>query len=135
MSNEIRDLRESKGLSQTAAAEVCGLTFSRYERIEMGSPRTTEDEIAHVKKALRATKKTGKKLVGRPFSDPEKQRAVEEARAKGESVAAVLAQLAAARKPQEDKKVIASESIAQTKSPSKKTPRTRSKATKEDSLV
>jgi transcriptional regulator with XRE-family HTH domain len=91
--SDIRDLRESKGLSQTAAAEICGLSFSRYERIELGSPRTTDAEIAAVKKALRATKKTGKVLIGRPFSDPKKQAAVEKARAEGRSVAAVLAEL------------------------------------------
>ena len=97
--SDIRDLRESKGLSQTAAAEICGLTFSRYERIELGSPRTTDAEIAAVKKALRGAKKTGKKLVGRPFSDPVKQAAVEAARAEGRSVSAVLAQLEGIAKP------------------------------------
>jgi transcriptional regulator with XRE-family HTH domain len=94
--SDIRDLRESKGLSQTAAAEICGLTFSKYERIEIGSPKTTDAEIAAVKKALRATKKTGKKLYGRPFADPKLQAAVEAARAEGKSVAAVLAAAAPA---------------------------------------
>ena len=90
MSNGIRDLREHKGLSQTAAAEVCGLSFSRYERIEMGTPRTTEEEVRHVLAALRRTKSTGKKLVGRPFKDPNKQAAVEAARAEGKSVSEIL---------------------------------------------
>lgn len=89
-SNTIRDLRESKGLSQTAAAELAGLTFSKYERIENGSPRTTEAEIKTVTTALNKAKKTGKKLVGRPFTDKKKQAAVEAARATGKSVAAIL---------------------------------------------
>jgi transcriptional regulator with XRE-family HTH domain len=86
----IRDLREQKNLSQTAVAEACGLTFSRYERIEVGSPRTTEEEIKSVLKVLRGMKKSDKKLVGRPFADPAKQAAVEAARAAGQSVSAVL---------------------------------------------
>jgi transcriptional regulator with XRE-family HTH domain len=130
--NTIRDLRESKGLSQTAAAEICGLSFSRYERIEMGSPRTTDAEIAAVTKALRGAKKTGKKLVGRPFSDPVKQAAVEAARANGGSVAQVLATVSAMPQLQ----IAQSEPVAEKKAasarkasaPRKSTTRTRKTA-------
>lgn len=87
---EIRDVRESKNLSQTAVAEACGLTFSVYERIETGSPKTTAAETAAVLKVLRGMKKSDKKLAGRPFADPAKQAAVEAARAAGTSVAAVV---------------------------------------------
>jgi transcriptional regulator with XRE-family HTH domain len=90
MTTSIRDLRESKGLSQRAACDMIGISFARYERIESGSPRTTAEEIDMVTKALTKAKATGKKLVGRPFTDAKKQAAVEAARAKGESVAALL---------------------------------------------
>lgn len=95
----IRDVRESKNLSQTAVADACGLTFSRYERIETGSPRTTQEEIDSVLKVLNAMPASEKKLVGRPFSDPKKQAAVEAARQAGKSVFAVIHDLPEAEAP------------------------------------
>lgn len=88
--NGIRDLRESKGLSQRAACTLCDLGFSTFERIENGSPHTTDAEIASVTKILKAAKPTGKKVIGRPFNDPEKQARLDAARAAGESVSAIL---------------------------------------------
>jgi transcriptional regulator with XRE-family HTH domain len=97
--NRIRDIRESKNMSQTDAANACGLSFARYERIENGSPRTTDDEIKQVTAALRKCKKLEKKLAGRPFKDPTKQRAVEEARKSGQSVAEIIVTSSVASTP------------------------------------
>ena len=87
----IRDLRESKSLSQKAVRTACGLTYSTYVRIEQGSGKTTPEEIASVLKVLEKMEPGTRKLAGRPFKDPAKQAAVQEARAAGKSVAAVLA--------------------------------------------
>lgn len=88
--NNIRDLRESKNLSQDKVAEAAGLTYSVFVRIEEGSGKTTPEEVAHVMSVLKDMEPGTRKLAGRPFKDPKKQAAVQAAREKGESVAAVL---------------------------------------------
>jgi transcriptional regulator with XRE-family HTH domain len=86
---EIRALREKKGISQDAVAQAMGTTFSRFVRIEAGTGRTTEEEIRKALATLRRMPSTGKKLVGRPYSDPEKQAAMEAARGGEDLIGAV----------------------------------------------
>lgn len=88
--NPIRDLRESKGLSQIKVSTACDLPFRTYVRIEQGSGKTTPAEVASVMKVLKGMEASGRKLAGRPFKDPAKQAAVVAARAEGKSVAAAL---------------------------------------------
>lgn len=88
--NTIRDQREAKQLSQDKVAEAAGLTYSRFVRIEEGSGKTTPEEVAHVLDVLEGMEPGTRKLAGRPFKDPEKQAAVEKARASGRSVAKAL---------------------------------------------
>lgn len=83
----IRDLRESKNLSQDKVAEAAGITYSRFVRIEEGSGKTTPEEVAQVMNALKAMESGTRKLAGRPFKDALKQAAVLAARASGGSVA------------------------------------------------
>ena len=87
----IRDLREQKNLSQDKVAEAAGLTYSKFVRIEEGSGKTTQDEVDAVLKVLEKMEPGTRRLAGRPFKDPARQKAVQEARAAGKSVAAVLA--------------------------------------------
>ena len=88
--NTIRDLRESKQLSEDKVAAACGLTYSRFVRIQEGSGKTTPEEIAHVLGVLKGMEPGTRKLAGRPFKDTAKQAAVDAARAAGTSVHAVV---------------------------------------------
>lgn len=90
MTVTIRDLRESKNISQDKVAEAAGLSYSKYVRIEEGSGRTTPEEIAGVLKVLEGMEPGTRKLAGRPFKDPEKQAAAKEARANGTSISEAL---------------------------------------------
>jgi transcriptional regulator with XRE-family HTH domain len=92
----IRDLRESKGLSQFKVRTACGLTYAQFVRIEQGSGKTTQEEIDSVLKVLDKMEPSTRKLAGRPFKDPARQKAVQEARSAGKSVAAALASTAPA---------------------------------------
>jgi transcriptional regulator with XRE-family HTH domain len=83
----IRDLRESKNLSQDKVAEAAGLTYSVFVRVEAGSGKTTPEEVGHVLAILKDMEDGTRKLAGRPFGDAKKQAAVEAARAAGTSVA------------------------------------------------
>jgi transcriptional regulator with XRE-family HTH domain len=91
LENPIRDIRESKNLSQDTVAAACGLTYSVFYRIEQGSGKTTQAEVDKVVKVLNKMKPGNRKLAGRPFGDPKVQQAVQKARENGQSVAAVLA--------------------------------------------
>lgn len=86
----IRDLRESKNLSQDKVAEAAGLTYSKFVRIEEGSGKTTPEEVAHVMGVLEGMEPGTRKLAGRPFKDPAKQAAVLAAREAGTSVAEAM---------------------------------------------
>jgi hypothetical protein len=86
----IRDLRESKNLSQDKVAEAAGLTYSKFVRIEEGSGKTTPEEVKHVMTVLKGMEPGTRKLAGRPFKDPAKRAAVEAARANGGSVAEAI---------------------------------------------
>lgn len=86
----IRDLRESKNLSQDKVAAACGLTYSQFVRIEEGSGKTTPDEVKAVLETLKGMEPGTRKLAGRPFKDPAKQAAVLAARAEGKSVAEAI---------------------------------------------
>lgn len=86
----IRDLRESKNLSEDKVAEAAGLTYSKFVRIQEGSGKTTPEEVAHVLSVLKGMEPGTRKLAGRPFKDPAKQAAVLAARANGGSVAAAI---------------------------------------------
>lgn len=89
--NNIRDLREFKNLSQDKVAEACGLTYSKFVRIEEGLGRTTPEEVREVLTVLKGMEPGTRKLpTGRRFNDPEKQAAVEAARANGGSVAEAI---------------------------------------------
>jgi len=90
MPNNIRDLRESKNLSQDKVAEAAGVTYSVFVRIEAGSGKTTPEEVAHVLTVLEGMEPGTRKLAGRPFKDPAKRAAVEAARAEGKSVAEAM---------------------------------------------
>lgn len=90
MPTNIRDLRESKNLSQDKVAEAAGLTYSKFVRIEEGSGKTTPEEVAHVMGVLKEMEPGTRKLAGRPFKDPAKQAAVQAARENGESVAEAI---------------------------------------------
>ena len=81
----IRDLRERKNLSQEKVAQAAGISFSAFVRIEEG--RGTPEERERVFEVLKEMPPGLRKLSGPPFKDPEKQRRVQEARAKGRSVA------------------------------------------------
>lgn len=87
----IRDLRESKNLSEDRVAEACGLTYSRFVRIQAGEGKTTQEEIDAVLKVLEKMEPGTRKLAGRPFKDAAKQAAVAAARETGTSVAAAIA--------------------------------------------
>lgn len=89
--NEIRDIRESKNLSQDAVAEAAGVSYSVFVRIEAGTGKTTEAEVKHVLATVRKMKKSDRKIGGRPFGDPAKQAAAQAAREAGGSVSAALA--------------------------------------------
>ena len=89
-SNNIRDLREHKRLSQDKVAEAAGLTYSKFVRIEAGEGKTTPEEVAHVLGVLKEMEPGTRKLAGRPFKDPEKEARVRAAREKGESVAEAM---------------------------------------------
>lgn len=86
----IRDLRESKQLSQDAVASAAGVTYSVFVRIEEGAGKTTPDEVARVLEVLQGMEPGKRKLAGRPFKDPAKQAAVKAAREAGQPVSAVL---------------------------------------------
>lgn len=110
----IRDLRESKNLSEDKVAAAAGITYSRFVRIQEGSGKTTPEEIAHVLAVLKKMEPGTRKLAGRPFKDAAKQAAVQAARENGTSVAAALgivvaepapAPTKAARKPKAEAKV------------------------------
>lgn len=88
--NNIRDLRESKNLSQDKVAEAAGLTYSKFVRIEEGSGKTTPEEVAHVLGVLKEMEPGTRKLAGRPFKDPARQAAVQAARESGTSVAEAM---------------------------------------------
>ena len=96
MSLTIRDLRESKNLSQDKVADACGLTYSKFCRVEGGSSKTTPEEVQAVLDVLGGMEPSTRKMVGRPFKDPAKQAAVQAARDAGESVAAALSSSAPA---------------------------------------
>lgn len=86
----IRDLRESKNLSQDKVAEAAGLTYSKFVRIEEGSGKTTPEEVKAVMDVLKGMEPGTRKLAGRPFKDPAKQAAVKAARESGGSVAEAI---------------------------------------------
>jgi hypothetical protein len=86
----IRDLRESKNLSEDKVAEAAGLTYSKFVRIQEGSGKTTPEEVKHVMTVLKGMEPGTRKLAGRPFKDPAKQAAVLAARANGGSVAEAI---------------------------------------------
>lgn len=86
----IRDLRESKLISQDKAAEAAGLSYSKYTRIEEGSGKTTPEEVAHVMEVLKGMEPGTRKLAGRPFKDQAKQAAAQAAREAGTSVSEAL---------------------------------------------
>lgn len=88
--NPIRDLREAKRLSEDDVAAAAGLTYSKFVRIQQGSPRTTQAEIDAVVKVINKMKAKDRKLAGRPFADKSLQAKLDKAREKGESVAAIL---------------------------------------------
>lgn len=86
----IRDLRESKNLSEDKVAEAAGLTYSRFVRIQAGEGKTTPEEVAHVMAVLEKMEPGTRKLAGRPFKDAAKQAAVLAARQSGGSVAEAI---------------------------------------------
>lgn len=90
MATYIRDAREKKNLSADDVAAAAGLSYSKYIRIEEGSGRTTPDEQKAVLDVIKGMDKGTRKLVGRPFKDPERQAAFTAARAEGKSVAEAL---------------------------------------------
>jgi len=116
--NTIRDLRESKNLSQDKVAEAAGLTYSKFVRIEEGSGKTTPEEVKHVMTVLKGMEPGTRKLGGRPFKDPAKQAAVAAARASGGSVAAAIAGADPAPAPAPAKKAPTKKAAAK-KSPAK----------------
>ena len=89
--NNIRDLRESKLLSQKTVREACGMTYATFVRIETGAGKTTQEEVDGVLKVLNKMKPGARKLGGRPFADPARQAAIVKAREEGKSVAEVVA--------------------------------------------
>lgn len=95
----IRDLRESKNISQDKAAEAAGLSYSKFVRIEEGSGKTTQEEVDHVLGVLKEMEAGTRKMAGRPFKDPARQAAVVAARAAGTSVSAALGVPAATTPP------------------------------------
>jgi hypothetical protein len=99
MSTNIRDLRESKNLSEDKVAEAAGLTYSKFVRIQAGEGKTTPEEIAHVMKVLKGMEPGTRKLAGRPFKDPAKQAAVLAARQNGGSVAEAIGVVTPAAAP------------------------------------
>lgn len=86
----VRDLRESKNLSQDKVAAAAGLTYSQFVRVEEGSGKTTPAEVKAVMDILKGMEPGTRKLAGRPFKDPTKQAAVLAARAEGKSVAEII---------------------------------------------
>lgn len=95
----IRDLRESKNLSEDKVAEAAGLTYSKFVRIQAGTGKTTKEEIDHVMKVLKGMEPGTRKLAGRPFKDPKVQAAVLAARAEGRPVADIIASATPAPAP------------------------------------
>lgn len=134
--NPIRDLREAKRLSEDDVAEAAGLTYSKFVRIQQGSPRTTQAEIDHVVKVINKMKAKDRKLAGRPFADKALQAKLDKAREKGESIAAILgatvgtepAKKAAPAKAQPAKKATAP--AAKKSQPAKKAPAKKATAAK-----
>lgn len=100
----IRDLRESKNLSEDKVAAAAGLTYSRFVRIQEGSGKTTQEEIDHVMKVLKGMEPGTRKLAGRPFKDAAKQAAVLAARENGTSVAAAMGLEVPAPAPEKPKR-------------------------------
>lgn len=98
LTNPIRDIRESKNLSQDTVAAECGLTYSVYYRIEQGSGKTTQAEVDKVLKVLKKLKPGTRKIAGRPFGDAKLQAKIQAARESGASVAEVLASAVPAQK-------------------------------------
>lgn len=86
----IRDLREKKNLSQDKVAAACGLSYSKFVRVEEGSGKTTPEEVKEVLAVLKGMEPGTRKMAGRPFKDPAKQAAVQAARQSGGSVAEAL---------------------------------------------
>lgn len=92
----IRDLRETKMLSQDKVAAAAGVTYNVFVRIEEGSGKTTPEQVAHVLHVLQGMDPGTRKLAGRPFKNPQVRALVAEARKAGESVSAVLGHAAPA---------------------------------------
>lgn len=126
----IRDLRESKNLSQDAVAEAAGLTYNAFCRIEAGTGKTTPDEISAVLGVLEQMQPGTRKLAGRPFKDPVKQAAVAKARAEGKSVSAALASVASTSAPAPAEKAAAPAKKAPAKAAAKKAPAKKAPAAK-----
>lgn len=91
--NTIRDQREAKNISQVALATAAGVSEGVLIRIEQGSAKTTDDEIAHVTKVLKGMPEGTRKIAGRPFADAKKNEAVKAAREAGLSVAETIAKM------------------------------------------
>lgn len=121
----IRDLRESKNLSEDKVAEACGLTYSKFVRIQAGEGKTTPEEVKHVMTVLKGMEPGTRKLGGRPFKDPTRQAAVLAARAAGKSVAEVISSTAPAPAPA---KAPAAAKATPAKAPAKKAPAKKSGA-------
>lgn len=98
MTTTIRDLREIKNLSQSKVAAACGLTYSRFVRVEEGSGKTSQEDVEAVLDVLLGMESGTRKMGGRPFNDPAKQAAVQAAREAGGSVAAALSSEAKPRR-------------------------------------
>lgn len=130
MTVTVRDLRESKNISQDKAADAAGLSYSKYVRIEEGSGRTTQEEIDHVLKVLEGMEPGTRKLAGRPFKDPAKQQAVKEAREKGTSVAAALG-YGTKSEPSGDKKETSDEQALAKKAPNRSKSKAKAKPAEE----
>lgn len=116
----IRDLRESKNLSQFQVRTAAGLTYSKFVRIENGSGKTTPEEVKAVMDVLKKMEPGTRKLAGRPFKDPAKQAAVLKARAEGGSVAAVIGAGTPPAKAPATKKTARPSETAPTKAAAKK---------------
>lgn len=128
MTDTIRDLRESKNLSQDKVAEAAGLTYSKFVRIEEGSGKTTQAEVDAVLEVLRGMEPGTRRLAGRPFKDPERQAAVKAARESGGSVAAALGLGSGRVVETVDPDVAAGDAPAETPTPAKATRKGKGKA-------
>lgn len=65
MSNGIMELRKSKSLSRINAAKLADISPGAFWRIEAGTGKTTDAEIASVLKALKAAPAPVKALVAK----------------------------------------------------------------------